>query len=189
MNLKPITLVIAAISLAGCASTSGGDPEAASSSAALTSSPAASASSCASQANAWRAAGGQTAVDNLTGSLAAVRSAALSMTEAADGNEDMSASEAALQSAAATLQSGTQGAQGDLPPSCIPEFRADLSTSLAAYGTAAQDWQNTVNEINSGSDEVALGDLAAGLKAAGTGNAKLDAADSDLSSWEKAGEP
>ena len=81
--------------------------------------------------------------------------------------------EAALQQAAAGLQSDTATAQADLPPSCVPGLRRNVSAALTYYNKAAVEAGQSVTAADSGGYSLAASDLVAAGKAMGAGNRKI----------------
>jgi hypothetical protein len=178
------TAIVTATALAGCGSTAGTAAAGQPSGSAGTPSTAATASSCESQAVSWKNNGGSNGVNAVVADLASVRIAADSLSAAADANGDMSSAESALQSTSASLQSDAQAAEADPPPSCIPGVRLPYLQGLADYAKAAADFEDTVSELTSGADTVALGDVAAGVKAANAANAKIGTASTALGAFD-----
>jgi hypothetical protein len=95
----------------------------------------------------------------------------------------MSIAESDLQSAAASLQSDAQAAEADLPPSCMPGVRQPYAQGLTDYAKTADDLQDSVAALDSDSWSVAVGDVAAGTKAATAGNGRLAAAGTALEAF------
>ncbi len=149
---------LAAIALAGCASTSGqpsgnvtpftGSPSAAASSAPVAA--ASSAPSCADQFASWRDGGGLSDLEAVTTDLGTVSSAASASGNAMSAGSLDPSAQAALQQAAATLQSDTSTAQANLPPSCVPGLRGNDSAALTDYNRAAVEAGQSVTEADSG---------------------------------------
>lgn len=96
---------------------------------------------------------------------------------------DLTADETAMSTDAAALQSAVQAGQGNLPPSCVPGLRADISAALTAYGTDAIDADAAVSSLAAGNDSLAAGDIGAGNTAVGNGNARLQAATNDITAY------
>jgi hypothetical protein len=180
-------IAITAISiaaLAGCASAGNSPgavvtPASGPAPAAAPSSP-----SCNSQAVSWRNNGGQTQVNAISSDLTAVHTAAEALAADMEAGNGLSSDESALQSASASLQSDAQAAEANLPPLCIPGFRSAYGQALTDYSKASEDWQDGVGELSSGSEAVALGDIAAGTTASDAGNVKLQAADTDITAFD-----
>ena len=166
----------------------GGSTPAASSTTAASATPAAAASSaaaavqassapsppsCTSQVTSWRDSGG---LDNLTTVGSDLNTLSGSLTTL--GNDlsagaDLSADEASVQQAAASLQSDDQTAQADLPPSCVSGMRKNVSAGLTDYNKAAIDCDEAITEVSSGNTSVATSDIYAASRAMNAGNGKI----------------
>lgn len=177
---------IAIVSFALSHTSSGGGPgsNTAATGAAPASQAAAPQPSCQDQAVSWKNNGGASDADAIEGDLSGIQKAATSFQTAANSGGDLSGAESALQSASASLQSDAQSAEADLPPACIPGVRRPYAQGLADYFKAAGDYQNSVSELGSGSDDVALGDVEAGTKAMNAGNGKINTAVTALKAFE-----
>jgi hypothetical protein len=97
---------------------------------------------------------------------------------------DPSADEAALQSAAASLQSDTQAAEGNLIPVCLPDAHPAESTGLADFNNSAIDCENAISEISDGDYAVADGDIQAADAAMQSGSAEIGKATDDLKRYD-----
>jgi hypothetical protein len=85
---------------------------------------------------------------------------------------DTSADEAALQSAAASLQSDTQAAEDNLVPGCVPGARQAESEGLTDFNKSAVDSENAISEISNGDYSIATGDIQAANAAMQSGSGK-----------------
>ena len=182
---------ITAITLAGCASTGSAPPQAEAGSpsafgvdtsgigptgSVATDTPAAppsSAPSCADQFASWRDGGGLSALEAVTKDLDTISTAASAAAGDMEGGSLNPDDQAALQQAAATLQSDTGTAQANLPPSCVPGLRKNVSAALTDYNRAAVEAGQSVTEADSGSLAVATSDLVAASKSMGAGTKKI----------------
>jgi hypothetical protein len=86
---------------------------------------------------------------------------------------------ASLQKTAASLESDSQTAQANLPPSCAPDVRADYGAALNDASKATLDCRDAVSEMGSGNYNVAADDVnAADVAITASGN-KFQAATPD----------
>jgi hypothetical protein len=138
---------------------------------------------CASQAVSWRDNGGLTQLEAITTDIGNVGSAASDLGTDLSAGADASQDEAALQTAAASLQSDSQTAQANLPPSCVAHMRADYGAALNDASKAALDCQDAVSELGSGNLSVAVGDMNAANAAISASNKKFEAAASDVKAF------
>jgi hypothetical protein len=178
-------LVVTAIAIAA-----GGNHQAspAAASSPLAASPAAPAAfsppDCHAQATAWANGGGASQLSAVAADMGNLHEASLAIVSDMNAGNDTSADQAAIQTAAASLQSDSQTAEADPPPTCIPRMRADEDAALNDASKAAINCQNGVSEFGSGNDSVAVGDFdAAASDITASGNA-FQAATADLNAWE-----
>jgi hypothetical protein len=90
---------------------------------------------------------------------------------------------ATLQSDDARFQADIQAAQANLPPAGIPGLRTDYNAALTYYNTEATDLDNAVIAANAGDYAGADTDAQAGITAANIANAKLAAANADVTNY------
>lgn len=91
--------------------------------------------------------------------------------------------EAGVQQAAASLEADVQTVQTNLPPSCVPGLRGNLSAAMTDYSKLALDCEAAVTETTSGNSAVSNSDLQAGGRVASAGAAKMDKATAALNSF------
>jgi hypothetical protein len=139
--------------------------------------------SCADQVISWRGEGvpQMSAVEN---DLNNFDKASQALGSDLGTGTDPSADEAALQTASASLQSDTQAAAADLPPSCVPNLRQDYGASMTDYSKAAIDCEQAISELTNGDMTVALDDIDAAVAALNAGDKKIEAADADIKSLD-----
>jgi Protein of unknown function (DUF2510) len=138
---------------------------------------------CRSQVISWRDNGGLTQLDAVTTDTGNVGSAATALGTDLSTGADASQDEASLQTAAASLQSDSQTAQANLPPSCVPHLRADYGGALNDASKAALDCQDAVSELGSGNYSVAIDDVNAANAAMSGSSNKFQAAASDIKAF------
>lgn len=97
--------------------------------------------------------------------------------------DDPSADGATLQSAAASLQSDTQAAEGNLLPDCIPGAHQAEGAGLADFNNSAIDCETAISQIGSGDYAIATGDLQAASSAMQSGDTEIQTATSDVKSY------
>jgi hypothetical protein len=137
--------------------------------------PAAASPSCQSQLAAWQQSDGPAQLSAVNADFYSMYHAAEALQKAAGGDTSLSSAETRFQTAAVTLQSDAQSAQGNLPPSCVPDARQDDTTGLGDASKAAIDYQNAISELSAGSYSVALGDTSAADAVVGTAISKIRA--------------
>jgi len=178
-----IGIIVAIIVATGHSSSSSGNTAASS---AAPSSSTSAAPSCASQVAAWVSGGGVSDLQAVGTDMGKLGQADTALSDAISAGEDVSQQEAALQTAAASVQADAQTANADLPPSCIPHFRTDLRAALTDADKAGIDSAETISEMSSGDYSVATADMQASDNAENAGNAKLTAALADIKAYENA---
>jgi hypothetical protein len=199
MGLRPsraasIALAIAAITslaLAGCASSHTGTTAAAASHPPATVTVSATASqACADQALAWKNTGAADQVGTVGSDTTTLQGALynLGTDMGADGIAPAS-DQAAVQSAASSLQADAQAVQGSLPPACIPGARRDESAMLTSASKAAISCQDSISELGSANYTVADADIRRANSDIKASDKSLQAFTADLKKWEDAGEP
>lgn len=140
-------------------------------------------SSCPSRAVSWRDNGGGSQLQAVIADMENVKKLALDFGTDLSAGADSSADQVALQSAAAWLQSDSQTAQANLPPSCLPHLQADYSAALNEASTAAHYCQNAVSNVGSGDYNVATDDVTTADIAITVSQNKFQAATSDLQAF------
>lgn len=187
MDVKRLTISLAAAGLTAVALTAcetSAAPTAVpptSAAPAVASSTAAPSQDCQTQLSAWRGSGApqlQSVADDLTkvGNDGVSLAAALQ-----SGNE--TAAESALQTNAATMQSDIQAVQSNLPPSCVPGLRADVSAAMTNLNTEAIDQGQAATAAANGNYDLADGNVQAGNTAMSAGIAKLKVANDDMTAF------
>jgi len=91
-----------------------------------------------------------------------------------------SVDEAALQSAAASLQSDTQAAEDNLIPDCLQDAHQAESTGLTDFNNSAIDCGNAITEIRERDYAVADGDIQAADAAMQWGSTEIEKATDNL---------
>jgi hypothetical protein len=185
IGLGALTGIIVGIVAANThGSSSSGNPAAAAA-AASTPAPANSAASasCADQVNSWRGQGGGSQMSAVENDLDNFQKAGQDLVSDLNAGNDASADEAALQTAAASLQSDAQAAAANLPPSCVPNLRQDYGAAMTDYSKAAIDCEQSISELTNGDAAVATDDINASGALLGAGNGKVDAAAADIKSF------
>jgi hypothetical protein len=172
-----MTATLAVLALAGCGSTAkdtpAGPQAVASTIPGITPAASSSGPDCATQFTTWRDSGGLSDLQAVTSDLGTVSQAASALATDMDAGSLPPADEAALQQASAGLQSDTATAQADLPPSCVPGLRRNVSAGLTDYNRAAVEAGQAVTAADGGSYSLAASDLVAAGKAMGAGNGKI----------------
>jgi Protein of unknown function (DUF2510) len=138
---------------------------------------------CNSQAISWRDNGGLSQLEAVVTDMGDVQSAGTALGTDLSAGADASQDEASLQTAAASLQSDSQTAQANPPPSCIPNLRADEGAALNDASKAALDCQNAVSEVGSGNYSVATDDMNAANTAISASGSKFQDATSDVQAF------
>lgn len=176
---------LAAATLAGCgslgSSTAAGAPSGAVS-AASASAPA-SPPDCASQFTSWRDGSGLSNLTAVQGDLGTLSGSLTTLGADMGTGADLSADEASVQQAAASLQSDTQTAQADLSPSCVPGLRKNVSAALTDYNRAAINCTVAITEVTSGNTSVATSDIYAANRAMNAGNGKIGKATAAIKAY------
>jgi hypothetical protein len=152
-------------------------------SAAASASAASAAPDCTSQVISWRDNGGLTQLEAVITDMGNVQSSATALGTDLSAGADTSQDQASLQTAAASLQSDSQTAQANLPPSCVPHLRTDEGAALNDASKGALDCQNAVSELGSGNYSVALDDVNASTAAITASGNKFQAATSDVNAF------
>ena len=190
MNLKYAPLIALAIVTAGCGSTTattasaGGSTSAQASAAAVASASAPAAPpSCTDQFTAWQDSGGASDSTAVQNDLTALGSATSDLSSDLSTGAPPSVDEAGVQQAAASLEADVQTVQTNLPPSCVPGLRGNLSAAMTDYSKLALDCEAAVTETTSGNSAVSNSDLQAGGRVASAGAAKMDKATAALNSF------
>lgn len=132
--------------------------------------------SCADQVSSWWLdSSGQSQNEAVQADLQTLAQATGTVgTDLSDGL-DPSQAEAAVQSDAITLQSDTQAALTNLPPSCASPMRADLRAALADASKGAQDCLDLVSATVSGDTSAADSDTSAIIAAFNDGSSEYQA--------------
>jgi Protein of unknown function (DUF2510) len=146
--------------------------------------PASSPPSCDSQLLTWRSSGISNQLQAIITDLSNVSQSADSVASDLSLGNDPSADEAALQSAAASLQSDTQAAEDNLIPDCLPDAHQAESTGLADFNNSAINCENAITEISDGDDAVADGDIQAADAAMQSGSSEIGQATNDLKQYD-----
>jgi hypothetical protein len=143
----------------------------------------ASAPDCTSQVVSWRGNGALSQLDAVVTDMGNVSSAATALGTDLSAGADPSQDEASLQTAAASLESDSQTAQANLPPSCVPHVRTDYGAALNDASKAALDCQDAVSELGSGNYTVAADDVNAANAAITASGKKFQTATSDVQAF------
>ena len=138
---------------------------------------------CTSQVISWRDNGGLSQLEAVITDMGNVQSSATALGTDLSAGADTSQDQASLQTAAASLQSDSQTAQANLPPSCVPNMRTDEGAALNDASKGALDCQNAVSELGSGNYSVALDDVNASTAAITASGNKFQAATSDVNAF------
>lgn len=96
---------------------------------------------------------------------------------------DASADEATLGSDFSSMQTDIETLQGNLPPSCIPNMRKDLSAGLSDMISASVLGQAGVSNAQSGDYSQATTDLSAATADMNSGSDKISAATADAKAY------
>jgi hypothetical protein len=89
---------------------------------------------------------------------------------------------AAVQSAAATVQTDAQAVEANPGPACLPGLRSNLAASARDYQVAAIDATNGLNQMSAGNMNTATADIESADTKMGNGYAKIAAATSAVNS-------
>lgn len=180
---KVLTGVIAVgclvtVSLVAKAAVSGTGKPAANTAAVMSSqaasrSPSAAAPDCATRARNWVNGGQLTTLGNDVSSFG---TAAQALAGDMGNGADTAADTAALESAAATVESDAQAVEAYPGPSCIPGLRGDITAGARYYSAAAIDMTNALSQMSAGNMTVATADVDSTNAEMDKGNAKIAAA-------------
>jgi hypothetical protein len=99
---------------------------------------------------------------------------------------DPSSNESSLQTAAASLQSDTQTAQSNLPPSCVAGMRENESEGLTDFSKFAGDCEQAISDYNDGDYSAADGDIQVANGVETQGTAKINAAATAIKAFDDA---
>ena len=139
--------------------------------------------SCTSQFTSWRDSGGLNNLTTVGSDLGTLSGSVTTLVNDMSVGADMSADEASVQQADASIESDVQTAQADLPPSCVPGMRKDVSAALTDYNTSAIDCNEGITELSSRNTSVATSVLHAGSQAMNAGNGKIAQATADVKAF------
>ena len=179
--------IIVAVSVATAHNLPSAAKVAATSTASAAAAPAPAASTapdCTSQVVSWRNNGGLNQLEAVMTDMGNVGTASTDLGADLSAGADASQDEAALQTAAASLQSDSETAQANLPPSCVPNLRTDEGAALNDASTAALNCENAISELGSGDFTVALGDMNAANTAISASSTKFQAATADVQAFD-----
>jgi trimeric autotransporter adhesin len=146
-------------------------------SASASSASTAAAPDCVTQAKAWIASGQLTTFGN---DVSAFGTALTTLASNPVGTAPASDT-AAVQSAAASIESDAQALEASPAPSCIPGLRGDVNAGAKYYSTAAIDATNALNQFSAGNVDTATADMQIADAAMSRGNVKIAAASTDVS--------
>ncbi len=168
--IAPAVIVLATTATAGCTS-----QELAAINAPASSTP----QSCSAQVAAWRNDGNDDAMQAVVDSLSAVQDATAAWAQDLSDGADTSSDVSQIDSAAGSLQSDAQSAQGNLPPSCMPGMRAADSAFLADAVKVAGKAEAGARLADAGRNAGAVKDFLSAKGETGAANKKFDSAVSD----------
>jgi hypothetical protein len=98
-------------------------------------------------------------------------------------NADLSSIENTATTDLGTLQATIQILQNDLPPKCVPQLDADLTSALGSYSASADDMQQALTSISTSDYTSATADIQTVNYKMTTANAELQQAATDVNNF------
>ncbi len=138
---------------------------------------------CTSQVTDWRDGGGLDNLNAMESDLNTLSGSLTTLGNDMSSGADVSADEASVQQAAASLQSDDQTAQANLPPSCVPGMRKNYSVALTDYNKFAIECTEAITEVSNGNTSIAMSNISAAGQAMDAGNGKIAKAAADVKAY------
>jgi streptomycin 6-kinase len=136
-----------------------------------------------SQFTAWRDGGGIADIPALTNAVPDFETAAIGASLGVLSNADVDQ----LKTAAAALLAAAKRGQANPPPSCVPGLRADHTAAMTGFKKGAQGALDAVKAARSGDMQTAAGEIKAAAKMIHAGSKAMDAAVTDMETFEASG--
>jgi hypothetical protein len=169
--------------LAACGGKSGQQSTATPTPTASAAASASGTSTCMSQFTTWRDGGGIADIPTLTNALTDFERPAIDASLGMLSHADV----AQLKTAAAPLLAAAKRGQADPPPSCVPGLRADHKAAMADFKKGAQGALDAVKAARSGDMQTATSEIKAAAKKIHAGSKAMDAAVTDMQTFEASG--